>query len=203
MWTVYNCDISVLIHVIWLKNQQLLSIDRKILSLKDELFDMLHTYIISFSRKDFDKLNYTYTFYLHKFKTDFNMEMFKKYFYLWLKDKNALLKKVENKTFEWFNLELKKLYISDKMFDSEDIFNNFIKEMNIVIEKETDLYKIGEALLYYIVNIKTEQILFYTGSMEENIKILKKKSAEKIDKTLWNRFLHLTLYWKEDTSFDI
>jgi len=226
---IYNCDIWVLSKVIEQKWEQLLSVDVKMISLKEEKYDMLQTYILSFSRSEADKLNYLYTFHLYKYESDFDSDRFRKLFYL----KNKDIK--ENKSFlelsfEDFNKLLKKEDVSDQIFQDEDWYITFInhaKEKLLVLEKkydelnekckedktidtkkikkdeEEEIYEYSQDLLFYVINVKLNKIPFYTWNYEESIKLLKKKSADKIDKTLWNRFLHLTLYWKGDKTIDL
>lgn len=200
---VYNCDIWVLTNAIAVKGKQLLSIDRKLVSLRNEEFDMSKTFIISFSREDFDKLNYTYTFFLYEYVSDFDMDRFKKFFYLNNTKKEELELICEKSTRSEINEKLKTLQISDEMFKTDDLFLDFKTNLKELIDNVSDMYKVGELILLYIVSSRISQIQFYTGNMEESVKILKKKSAEKIDKTLWNRYLHLTLYGKDDASLDI
>lgn len=203
MTKVYNCDIWVLTNAISVKGKQLLSIDRKLVSLRNEEFDMSKTFIISFSREDFDKLNYTYTFFLYEYVSDFDMDRFKKFFYLNTTKKEDLTKICESGTRADVNAKMKSLQISDEMFKNDESFIDFTKSLKELTENIDDLYKIWELILLYIVSSRISPIQFYTWNMEESVKILKKKSAEKIDKTLWNRYLHLTLYWKDDASLDI
>ena len=199
---VYNCDILELSKALEYNSETLLSINRKMTSLKNEEFDMSKIYVCTFHKEDFDKLNYIYTFFLYEYPTNFDMDKYKKFFYMNLKKKEDIIELLKL-SFVEYNQKLNKSWVWVSYFENEDKYKEFVVYMNSFMEKENDTYNIGVEALRKTVLLWLVKIKLYTGKMEEKMKILKKKSSDKIDKTLWNRFFHLTLYGEWDGAYNL
>lgn len=199
---VYNCDILELSKALENNDETLLSINRKMTSLKNEEFDMSKIYVCTFHKEDFDKLNYIYTFFLYEYPTNFDMDKYKKFFYLNLKKKTDI-EDLLKLSFTDFTDKLNKVGVGISYFENEDQYNEFVTHMNEYMKTNDDTYEIGLEALRKTILIWLVKIKLHTGQMEEKMKILKKKSSDKIDKTLWNRFFHLTLYGEWDNTYNL
>lgn len=200
---IYPCYLEFLANSIEMNGRNYLSTHRKMLSMKNEDFDMTSIYIVSYKFEEHDEDNYLYTFFLDKLELTFDMDKYRKFFYMKLKKLEEVKSFLQDNTLESFTQKLTEEGIGHKFFLSEIEFELMRTEAFKYIKTYTalDNFNIATYILYMTISSLLEPVRFHTGEFAEKVPLLKKKSTEKIHNTFSNRLFHLAVYGEDSELF--